>query len=251
MNEEQKEFINRLQQTSPVLVLDTVEQSHPHKWNAGEHCRSVVAYLISAKAAFIIIVAAVLHDIGKALTRAVTPEGKVTFFKHAEVGAPLAEKVLLEIAECLLGPADIMKVVTLVRLHMWPRLNDPQVIGDKAIRRLLKELDAIGLTYSDLNELALADTVSMTDDPVWLGQEVERMSALMLRVANLMTADRKAAEAAANATPSFITGGDIAARYPGLQGRAIRDTVELANHLHSENPDLSKDEVLLRIAPAA
>ena len=85
--------------------LQGVEQNNPHHlYDAAEHTMKVMRDLIGAGAPEEVVLAGLLHDVGKARTRTVDPvTGHDRFFKHAAVGVemikesglPVSEEVLL------------------------------------------------------------------------------------------------------------------------------------------------------------
>ena len=100
--------------------------------------------------------AALLHDVGKPLTRGVGLDGEVHFFGHERVGADLASRLLSRLNA---DKALRSSVRTLVELHGRPAAYDP-TWTDSAVRRLALEA---GDVWDDLLDLAAADVTSGRD----------------------------------------------------------------------------------------
>jgi poly(A) polymerase len=92
--------------------------------------------------------AALLHDIGKPTTRAITPEG-VTFHHHEVVGARMARERL----QTLRYPTSVVDdVVRLVEMHL--RFHGYTEWSDSAVRRYVRDA---GPLLDRLNQLTRAD----------------------------------------------------------------------------------------------
>ncbi len=96
---------------------------------------------------------ALLHDIGKVKTRAFTPDGKVTFHRHSEVGARMFE----DIGRRFRFEKDQHRTLRFLILHhLRPNSYLPSWT-DSAVRRFAKE---IGPYLPDLLDLSRADITS-------------------------------------------------------------------------------------------
>lgn len=96
---------------------------------------------------------ALLHDIGKAETQTVEPDGRIRFLGHDEIGAAAAARRLSRLA---FSNEAVMYVRQIVAGHMRPLYlaNDPKPPSRRAIFRFFKSFPAAGL---DIPLLALAD----------------------------------------------------------------------------------------------
>ena len=126
----------------PSLKLE-VDEHHHHK-DVYEHTLTVLEQAISYESQYnleqdlILRLAALMHDIGKPLTRKLEAGGGVTFHHHDVVGAKLATKRLRE----LRYDNDTIKAVArLVELHLRFFGYSDQAWGDSAIRRYVRDAD--------------------------------------------------------------------------------------------------------------
>ena len=97
--------------------------------------------------------AALFHDIGKVKTRSISPEGKVHFLGHAEVGTRIFEKFDRRTPLFSFEPALKSTVHFLILHHLRANQYDP-AWTDSAVRRFAREL---GEHLDDLLCLARAD----------------------------------------------------------------------------------------------
>lgn len=101
---------------------------------------------------------ALFHDIGKTVTRSVTPTG-VHFYGHEDAGARMAE----EIMKRLKYPNELTSaVVTGIKSHMRLKSGGPDGIklSDKALRKFKME---VGEVLVDLLDVIHADNISHAD----------------------------------------------------------------------------------------
>lgn len=96
---------------------------------------------------------ALLHDVGKAMTRGVSPVGRVTFWRHEAVGAYLFDGIATRLR---LPPARAARVGAIVAFH--GRVNGyERGWSDRAVARLAREL---GPHLDDLLAFSRADVTS-------------------------------------------------------------------------------------------
>lgn len=113
----------------------------------------------------LLLLAALLHDIGKPVTRTAEPDGRVRFIGHEAVGAEAAARRL----EALRFSNDeIHEIEALIRHHMRPHGLARGRLTPRAIYRFFRDLGALGV---DLVLLALADTLAVwgptLTDAIW------------------------------------------------------------------------------------
>jgi poly(A) polymerase len=122
----------------------------------------------------LLLLSALLHDIGKAGTRTVEPDGRIRFIGHEAIGARWAADRL----EALRFSGDeIEEVETLVRHHMRPH-GMARRLTPRGIYRFFREVGERGV---DLALLALADTLA-----VWGPTLTEDIWGPRLRVAQAL-----------------------------------------------------------------
>jgi poly(A) polymerase len=97
--------------------------------------------------------AALLHDVGKVPTRVLLPDGKVTFHRHAELGARMFGSIARRLG---FERADRQRVKGLIFHHLRANAYEPEWT-DAAVRRFDHEM---GDLLDDLIEVSRADVTS-------------------------------------------------------------------------------------------
>ena len=116
--------------------------------------------------------AALFHDIGKMKTRSITPDGKVHFLGHAEVGTRMFDKLDRRLG--LFAPEPPLKetVRFLILHHLRANQYSPDWT-DSAVRRFAREL---GTHLEDLLCLARADITTKRPEKKRKGlQQIEEL----------------------------------------------------------------------------
>src|SRR5260370_3195396 len=104
--------------------------------------------------------AALFHDIGKVKTRSITPDGKVHFLGHAEVGTRMFEKLDRRLSLFVHEPSLKTTVRFLILHHLRANQYSPDW-SDSAVRRFAREL---GQHLGELLCLARADITTKTPE---------------------------------------------------------------------------------------
>ncbi|AKU96521.1 tRNA nucleotidyltransferase [Labilithrix luteola] len=129
--------------------------------------------------------ASLFHDIGKIKTRSISPDGKVHFLGHAEVGARMFDKLERRLVMFSPDPALRDTVRFLVLHHLRANQYDPNWT-DSAVRRFAREL---GEHLDDLLCLARADIT--TKRPEKKRKGLNQIEELAGRISHLAEEDAK------------------------------------------------------------
>jgi poly(A) polymerase len=162
---------------------------------------------------------ALVHDIAKPLTRAISPEGRPTFFEHDVRGAEMATQILtrLRASERL-----IVHVAALARHHLrLGFLVHEQPLQPRTVYRYLATCEPVEV---DVTVLSVADRLAT------LGRNADRAVALHLDLSQEILADALAWRRQRPRPP--IAGDELAQAmdiFPGPQlGRLLAELTEAA-----------------------
>lgn len=129
--------------------------------------------------------ASLFHDIGKVKTRSISPDGKVHFFGHAEVGARMFDKMDRRLK--LFAPEpSLQSTVRFLVLHHLRANQYEHSWTDSAVRRFAREL---GEHLDDLLCLARADIT--TKRPEKKRKGLNQIDELQRRICELALEDAK------------------------------------------------------------
>jgi poly(A) polymerase len=131
-------------------TLDFSQEAGRRHKDVWEHTKQVV---MQASPRPLVRWAALLHDVGKVSTRVLLPDGRVTFHRHAEVGA----RLFGPIARRLGFPRDERQRVSGLILHHLRANAYEAAWSDAAVRRFDHEM---GELLDDLIDLSRADVTS-------------------------------------------------------------------------------------------
>jgi poly(A) polymerase len=129
--------------------------------------------------------AALFHDVGKVKTRSISPDGKVHFLGHAEVGTRMFEKLDRRLGLFVYEPSLKDTVRFLVLHHLRANQYSPDWT-DSAVRRFAREL---GEHLDDLLCLARADIT--TKRPEKKRKGLQQIEELQERIARLASEDAR------------------------------------------------------------
>lgn len=163
-------------------ALDGMEQPPDyHKYDGRLHTIHTVANLVRDHKGVdeaerdLVVMAALLHDIGKPKTRAWNEEkGRFTFYKHSDVGGDMAEVILTRLET---HERDKAKIVELVRAHEFQYSDE---WSDKAIKRLIKKVN-----IHHLAALRRADLAAQGADAEHERTELAKLDKLVSRATAL------------------------------------------------------------------
>lgn len=203
----------------------------PGDSDSADAYQRALASVDACKAAPILRVAALLHDVGKPrVAAALTPA--ITFPDHARLGAEMAEAILTRLK---LSNDERARVAALIRHH---------VIGyspgwtDAAVRRWIRRV-TVELA-PDLYELAFAVARSKGGD---VSAEIAAIEELRSRAATLV-----AAGAALSTRDLKLNGRDLMTALGVPPSRIIGETLERLLELVTDDPALNEREKLLAAA---
>ncbi|MCB0033430.1 MAG: HDIG domain-containing protein [Anaerolineales bacterium] len=138
------------------LTADLEQLLQPYRPLLQEHLARRVSGDIDGR--LVLRIAALYHDVGKAETQTVEPDGRIRFLGHDKVGATIVEARLRQFR---LSNEAIQHIKQIVRGHMRPLLfaREPQLTG-RAIFRFCRKYSTAVL---DILLLSLADHLATYD----------------------------------------------------------------------------------------
>jgi poly(A) polymerase len=176
--------------------------------------------------------ASLFHDIGKVKTRSISPDGKVHFLGHAEVGTRMFDKLEKRIGMFSPEPALRDTVRFLILHHLRANQYDPSWT-DSAVRRFAREL---GAHLDDLLCLARADIT--TKRPEKKRKGLGQIEELAERITRLAAEDAKLPPLPTGIGDAVMTAFSIPpSRKIGEIKKALEDAVargEIAERLSCE-----------------
>ena len=207
-----------------VAALEGVSQPTFHDLDVFEHTLMSVD---GAPATKVLRWAALLHDVGKAPTRTVEPDGRIRFFRHAQIGAQMAEEVCRRLR---MSNDDTAAIVHLVAEHM--RLGDVDFGSDRSVDRAVRRLDLTAGAGEHVRTLASAeDAVALTVADFAATAHRDEAPALAVRLEAAVAAARERATSRPIASP--VSGTELIHELGLEQGpqvgvakRAIEEALE-------------------------
>ncbi|WP_446217564.1 CCA tRNA nucleotidyltransferase [Micromonospora sp. IBHARD004] len=159
----------------------TIDEHAQHK-DVYEHTLTVVENAMSMEedgCDFVLRMAALMHDVGKAATKAVGPDGRVSFHHHEVVGARLTKARM----KAMRYPKDVTsKVVALVALHLRFYGYGRGEWTDSAVRRYVADAGDLlpwlhKLTRSDCTTRNRRKAAALAADYDALEERIARIAA--------------------------------------------------------------------------
>lgn len=176
---------------------------------------------------------ALFHDIGKTVTKSVTPEGKIQFIGHENASAEIVEKRLKE----LKYPKDIIDAVKAgVKYHMRLKSagNDGTGVTDKTLRKFKNEL---GDQLDDTLELIHADNIAHSE-----------VGSMPNQIENIKKRLEKFEKETEKSKPNLpVTGKDLQTKLGLKPGPDFKNILSYVLELWYENPNITKEEAILKI----
>jgi poly(A) polymerase len=170
-----------LQHVLPELdaTVDFSQEAGRRHKDVWEHTKLVV---LQSPAKPIVRWSALLHDIGKVPTRVMLPDGRVTFHRHAEVGARMFDSVSRRLG---FDREQRQRIRFLILHHLRANAYDPNWT-DAAVRRFDHEM---GGCLDELIELSRADVTSKR--PGRRDEAAKNIEALLSRILAIRELDAR------------------------------------------------------------
>ena len=203
----------------------TQETLH-HNLTVDQH---ILEVLNNVPSDLVLRLAALLHDISKPAAKTIVDE-VAHFYKHEEMGAETAEKILRR----LKFPNDIIEQVKIVvGEHMRPH-HYTKDWADKTVRKLMRDL---GPHLQNVLQLAEADIKG--GNPEKQKEKLEQLEDLRQRVKEQERAPIKPQE-----IKPLIDGNELQQIFSKGPGKWIGDVQEFQIDKQLENPNLTKEEMV-------
>ena len=183
--------------------------------------------------------AALLHDIGKSVTKKTTKGGRTTFHKHEVYSAKMATNLLTRLGY----PVRIRKVVIpLIRMHMFHYTRD---WTDVAVRRFIKKVGISDENIKNLDDLPLFKVRAAERLGNGLKKEAvtDRQRDFQKRILSVYKSG-----SAINIKDLKVNGHDIMRMFNIPQGRSVGEVLNYLLHRVMEKPDLNEKSLLLKEA---
>lgn len=210
-----------------------------HEYSKGMHqegdvLRHTLLVLKNAKPGIENQLAALLHDVGKPETRELI-DGFIRFLGHEKASGEIAEGILRRLKFDL---ATVKKVRTIVENHMVPHHFSREDVGDRAIRRFVREVGEE--TANAIFDLAEADEKGNLPVKDTIPKVRERLEEVMR---SPIKVQKKAILGGYEIMDALGISKDDKNRFPEI-GRAQTFLLELADERASEGKELTKEEAL-------
>jgi putative nucleotidyltransferase with HDIG domain len=169
------------------------------------------------------------HDIGKTLTKTISPEGTVHFYGHEDVGADMVKKIM----QRLKYPNELIDAVVMgVKQHMKLKHGGPDAsnVSDKTLRKFMV---TVGDNLEDILDLIHADNIAHSEHssmPEQISIVRDRLNKLNQQI------DSK--------KPKFPINGKDLINIGFKPGKDIGVALAAVEDAYYENPNLTYDEAI-------
>jgi len=174
---------------------------------------------------------ALFHDIGKTLTKTISPDGSVHFYRHEEVGQEIAKKVMGR----LKYPNDLINAVVMgIGNHMMLKQGGDNSKGltDKTLRKFAAR---VGDNLENILDLIHADNISHSDESSMPNQIINVRK--RLQTLNTKIDDNK--------KPKLPINGQDLLNLGLKPSPLFRDILNAVEDEWFENPNITKDDAMI------
>ncbi len=182
----------------------------------------------------LMMLSALLHDVGKPQTRTADKDGRLHFFGHDQIGVEMAQRR----AQALrLSRDEVRRVGATVRYHMRPMMlaNDPKVTG-RAIFRFFRDARESGV---DVCLLTLADYLGTAGAVLDLDNWQHYIGVVLELLDGYYKKHHKVV-----APPSLLTGTDLKRELGLPQGPAIGRVLRAVQEAQAAGEIDTREEAL-------
>jgi len=169
------------------------------------------------------------HDIGKTLTKTISPEGSVHFYGHEDVGADMVKKIM----QRLKYPNELIDAVVMgVKNHMKLKHGGPDASGisDKTLRKFVVN---VGQNLEDILDLIHADNIAHSEHSS-MPKQIEIVRNRLEKL-NMQLDKNK---------PKLPINGNDLIKIGFKQGKDIGVAMSAVEDSYYENPNLTYDEAI-------
>ena len=200
-------------------------QNRHHKYDVFDHTLDV---LKKTEPNLVQRLMGLFHDIGKTVTRSVTPTG-VHFYGHEDAGAEMAENIMKR----LRYPVDIIKAVSIgVKNHMRLKHGGDQAVNlsDKSLRKFKAE---VGEQLENVLGLIHADNIAHSEE-----------SSMPNQIANVRERLKNLEGQLVSNKPKLpVNGGDLM-KIGIPSGPKMGEILSKITDAWYENPNLTKEDAI-------
>lgn len=182
----------------------------------------------------LLLLAALLHDVGKPVTRTVDDAGHIHFYDHEAAGERLAAERLRQLH---LSNEEIARIKSIIRHHMRPHwLHAEDMVSRRAIYRFWRDTGSAGL---DVCLLAMADYLATFGATL----NADEWASYLASVQRLLNYYFEHAEDRGALRP-LVTGQDILDRFSLTPGPQIGALLERLREAQAMGDIKTKEEAL-------